>query len=261
MKERAYPMERSRTEDISGFQLKILALVTMTIDHIGAILLEQNPHYSEASVQYLDFVFRAIGRLAFPLFCFFIVEGFHYTRNRKKYAIRLLIFAMVSEIPFDMAFNGRILEGRDNNVGFTLLTGMLSIWILDTFIKRIYRKYSDRFHRWLLTGLAIGVVLLVVYILENHMIRSDYGAAGVFAIVFLYLFMNYKMRGFTIAVIWLGLTCGMIEFISLLDLLPLYFYHGRQGRKMKYLFYIFYPVHLLILAGIGYALGWIHFGV
>ena len=252
-------MERSRTGDISGFQLKILALVTMAIDHIGAVLLEQNPHYAEASVQYLDFVFRTIGRLAFPLFCFFIVEGFHYTRNRKKYAIRLLVFALVSEIPFDMAFNGRILEGKYNNVGFTLLIGMLSIWVLDTFLGRIRQKYGDRFQGKLLEGLTIGAVLVVVYLLEYFLIKSDYGAAGVFAIIFLYLFSDRKMLGFAITVVWLGLTCGIIEFISICDLLPLHFYQGRQGRKMKYLFYIFYPVHLLILAGIGHALGYVNF--
>ncbi|MDD6350778.1 MAG: TraX family protein [Lachnospiraceae bacterium] len=254
-------MERSRTGDISGFQLKLLALVTMAIDHIGAVLVEQSPYYTEPSYGSLDSVLRTIGRLAFPLFCFFIVEGFHYTRNRKKYAIRLLIFALVSEIPFDMAFNGSILEGNYNNVGFTLLTGMLSIWVLDTLLNRIRAKYEDRMQGRLYEGLTIGAVLVVVYLLEYFLIKSDYGAAGVFAIIFLYLFSDRKMLGFAITVVWLGLTCGIIEFAALADLLPLHYYQGRQGRKMKYLFYIFYPVHLLILAGIGHALGWVNFTV
>lgn len=255
-----------KIDGISAFQLKLLALITMALDHIGAVILEHSPYLTDftlfaspgnSTVGKIDVLCRGIGRLAFPLFCFLLVEGFHYTKNRMKYAIRLLIFALVSEIPFDMAFNGKYLEWGYNNVGFTLLLGFLSIWILDMVEEKARRKYGDdrRIYAWF--ACAIVLVLLMDYVLEKNLVRSDYGVAGVLAILILYLMPGQKMFGYLFCVLWLGLTCGMLEFVALINLIPLYFYHGRQGRKMKYLFYIFYPAHLLILAGIGHGLGWI----
>ncbi|MGN0240395.1 MAG: TraX family protein, partial [Candidatus Weimeria sp.] len=84
---------------------------------------------------------------------------------------------------------------------------------------------------------------------------SDYGAAGVVTIIIMYLMYKNRLFGFAIAVIWLGFTCGSTELIAAVDLVPLYFYHGRQGRKMKYFFYVFYPAHLLILSLIAKAAG------
>lgn len=240
----------SRSRDISGFYLKIIAIVTMAIDHIGAVIIEGvMQEHDTPALTVSDAVFRCIGRLAFPLFCFFIVEGFHYTRSRSKYAIRLLIFALASEIPFDLAFNGRILERYDNNVGFTLLLGMLSIWALDFLRERIRQKEVSEEKGNLLFAISIFLVILIVIIAEKF-IASDYGSFGVIAIIILYLMKDHKLIGFSLAVIWLGFTCGNIEFFAIADLLPLYYYHGRQGRKLKYLFYIFYPAHLLALAAI-----------
>ncbi len=142
---------------ITGSTLKIIAIVTMFIDHVGAALFE---HYqykflanfgadyckaaisakipwlwadwmgNEAVVQSIDMILRAIGRIAFPIFCFLLVEGFLHTRNVKKYLIRLLIFAFVSDVPFDLAFFGEI-GLNHQNVFFTLFFGVFALACMD----------------------------------------------------------------------------------------------------------------------------------
>ncbi|MDD6380486.1 MAG: TraX family protein, partial [Lachnospiraceae bacterium] len=189
---------------------------------------------------------RGIGRLAFPLFCFFIVEGFQYTHDRRRYAVRLGIFAVISEVPFDLAFNGGPFYIYDNNVMWTLLLGLLAIWALDSLFKKIREKFSGS-AATVLDIVSIAAVVLAVDLIEDYALNSDYGASGVVAIIIMYLLGTHKLIGFALAVIWLGFTCGHSEWYALADLLPLYFYHGRQGRKMKYFFYIFYPAHLLVI--------------
>lgn len=209
----------------------------MLIDHIGAVIVENS---TSQTLWDVDGVLRGIGRLAFPLFCFFIVEGFHYTHDWKKYAVRLAAFAVISEIPFNLAFNGTLLYPDYNNVMWTLLLGLLAI-----------RGVRER-QKPLYNIVAIAVVILAVVVLEQYVVKSDYGAAGVIAILIMYLAGRYRLVGFALAVFWLGFTCGHTEWLAFIDLLPLYFYHGRQGHRMKYFFYIFYPAHLLILTAIAH---------
>ena len=250
--------ERDMTEKkgISGFTLKMIAVVTMLIDHIGAVLVESMvSKYNSYVLWNVDMVLRGIGRLAFPLFCFFIVEGFHYTHDRKKYAIRLGIFAIISEVPFDLAFDKTFFAPYDNSVMITLLLGLLAIWSLDTLFKKSAEKFRDsRVKQNLCDIVSIAVVTAAVVLIEE-LASSDYGAAGVVAIIIIYLLGRHKLIGLGLAVIWLGLTCGHTEFYALVDLIPLYFYHGRQGHRMKYFFYVFYPAHLLVLSFIARGLG------
>lgn len=240
-------MDMCEKRDISGFTLKMIAIITMAIDHIGAIIVENMAAQKQAQALWtLDSWLRGIGRLAFPLFCFFIVEGFHYTHDRRRYAVRLGIFAVISEVPFDLAFNGGPFNIYDNNVMWTLLLGLLSIWALNTFFRKIREKFSGA-PAMGLEILSIAAVTLVADLIEEFILNSDYGIGGVVAIIIMYLLGTHKLIGFALAVIWLGLACGHSEWYALADLVPLYFYHGRQGRKMKYFFYIFYPAHLLII--------------
>ena len=124
--------------------LKWIALITMFIDHIGAIILEKGAisAYNQGlptALSYdvslllskMDFFIRQIGRISFPIFCFLLVEGFYHTSNRKKYALRLFLFACISEIPFDLCFRGKILEFSYQNVMFTLLIGFLTMWAIE----------------------------------------------------------------------------------------------------------------------------------
>ena len=243
--------------DVSGFTLKMIAVVTMLIDHIGAAILEGGlaGKYNSNTLWMIDQVLRDIGRLAFPLFCFFIVEGFHYTHDRKKYALRLGIFAVISEVPFDMAFDHSFFAPSDNSVMITLLLGLISIWVIDILLKKSAARFSsDIRKRRICDALSVIAVIVCVYIIEEWA-SSDYGAAGVITIIIMYLMYDKRQLGFALAIIWLGFTCGRTELIAAVDLIPLYFYHGRQGRKMKYFFYAFYPAHLLVLSLIAKAAG------
>lgn len=118
---------------ISGSTLKLIAIFTMLIDHIAATVILQMINNGIGGQTLIDiyWVMRSIGRMAFPVFCFLLVEGFKYTHSREKYAARMFIFALISEIPFDLAINNTVLEFKSNNVFFTLLLGLLAITVLD----------------------------------------------------------------------------------------------------------------------------------
>lgn len=122
---------------LSGSTLKLIAIITMLIDHIGAAVIARLLIAGQGSemLYKIYYAMRAVGRVAFPIFCFLLVEGFFYTGSRKKYALRLFGFALLSEIPFDLAFSGKILEFGYQNVFFTLLIGLLTIMLFDAVVK------------------------------------------------------------------------------------------------------------------------------
>ena len=189
-------MQAEKTEvirtGITGSTLKIIAMITMLIDHIGATivlqLVQRNSDNFDAfgnvrmtGMVILYYVLRGIGRLAFPIFIFLLLEGFQYTHNRFLYIGRLLLFAIISEIPFDLAVNlstnsilkGHVLEFTSQNVFFTLAIGMIVLTVLeglrvlqiDTILKTI-----------LIVGVtALGAALA-------YALHTDYGAIGVLAI-------------------------------------------------------------------------------
>ncbi|MCI6203928.1 MAG: conjugal transfer protein TraX [Lachnospiraceae bacterium] len=247
---------------ISGYWLKMIAVITMLIDHSAATILErilvQMPSWAPATVDNweqwyrLDLLLRGIGRMAFPIYCFLLVEGFHYTHSRRKYAARLFVFALISEVPFDMALNQSVLEFSYNNVFFTLFLGLLVIMAADWVMERFS---SDN-----LTS-EIGRITLLVVIgmvgcaLASYVISCDYGASGVIAIYIMYLLRSKQELGFALAVVSLGVFSGELELLALLMLIPLHFYNGTRGKQHKYFFYAFYPLHLLLLALIAWGLG------
>ena len=104
---------------LNSFQLKCIAVITMIIDHTGAVLFPG------------ELVFRYIGRISFPIFCFLLVEGFFHTRDMRKYMLRLGVFAVLSEIPYDLAFRGTMLEFSHQNVFFSLLIGVMMMYALE----------------------------------------------------------------------------------------------------------------------------------
>ena len=247
---------------ISGYWLKMIAVITMLIDHSAATILErilvQMPSWAPATVDNweqwyrLDLLLRGIGRMAFPIYCFLLVEGFHYTHSRRKYAARLFVFALISEVPFDMALNQSVLEFSYNNVFFTLFLGLLVIMAADWVMERFS---SDN-----LTS-EIGRITLLVVIgmvgcaLASYVISCDYGASGVIAIYIMYLLRSKRELGFALAVVSLGVFSGELELLALLMLIPLHFYNGTRGKQHKYFFYAFYLLHLLLLALIAWGLG------
>lgn len=136
---------------LSGSALKWIAVITMFIDHIGAVILEKGvilaynrqlpsalSYDTSLFLSQIDRIFRQIGRISFPIFCFLLVEGFFHTSNRLRYALRLALFAFLSEIPFDLAFRGCILEFSYQNVIFTLLFGFLTMWAMEKVREKNY---------------------------------------------------------------------------------------------------------------------------
>jgi hypothetical protein len=224
---------------LSGSTLKLIAIVTMLIDHTAAVLvasLIRSQRLNSPEIYDIYTIMRDIGRIAFPIFCFFIVEGFHYTRNAWKYAARLALFALISEIPFDLALNNRFLEFSYQNVFFTLLVGLLTIQC----ISLLRKKMGTTALSWI-----VVCAVALVGMLAADLLRTDYGSRGVLCIVVFYAFRSSRL--------W-QVVFGNIAYVLLLQepfaalaFAPIAAYNGKRGWKLKYLFYFFYPVHLLIL--------------
>lgn len=231
---------------IKGSTLKWIAIITMLIDHTGATLVygmvtTASAHdYQFWNVLY--WIMRAIGRLAFPIFCYLLVEGVKHTSNPTKYALRLLAFAFISDMPFDYAFFGGWIVWDHQNVFFTLFIGFVAI------------QCGRYLEEWC-TNSALKYLLVAVstlaFMVGADFLHTDYGSMGVLTIVLIYYFPSIlpdkrKGFGFLFALIPLILT-NPTEVPALLDALVIRKYDGTRGRQMKYFFYLFYPVHLLIL--------------
>ena len=240
------PEEKKR--GISGSTLKIIAVITMLIDHIGAALvwrvyLTNYPGLSNEGLRSLYIfyiVLREIGRIAFPIYCYLLVEGFARTRNPWKYALRLGVFAFLSEIPFDMAFSSEVLEFGYQNVFFTLLCGLLAMIASDGISRRLSGKCSEKLRGYV--EIAITCLCAALMAAVAGFLRTDYGAKGVACIMILYLTRKKKVMQLTA-----GALAFCWELTAPLAFIPIAFYNGKRGLRMKYFFYIFYPAHLLIL--------------
>lgn len=222
---------------INSAQLKIIAMISMLIDHTGAFILLP---WLRAGNGYADFenwdiiytVLRSVGRLAFPLFCFLIVEGFIHTSDVKKYMTRLGIAALVSEIPFDLARSGTFFDFSGQNVMFTLLSGLIAIWCIKHIRHPLLR----------LAGVAMSLVGVIF-------LDTDYSYLGVAVIIILYILRDFRfLQSVFGALSFIGSTFAMPAFIIT------YFYNGDKGRLNSKIFYWFYPVHLLIYALIAHLL-------
>ncbi len=247
---------------ISGSTLKWIAIITMLIDHIGASILTKQLLYMNMNPQvfggvttefieqfnnlyFIMRVTRKIGRLAFPIFCFLLVEGFLRTKNLKKYILRMSLFALITEVPFDLIFAAKPVYWGYQNVMITLLIGLLTMWgckVLVGLVFKVMEKTENR-KKWLLPLIfaIYGVcTLLGAWIAE--FIKCDYGAKGVIPIMVIYFLRFYKpaqMIGGAVSFYW--------ELPAPASFLAVWLYNGERGMKMKYFFYLFYPVHLLIL--------------
>lgn len=235
---------------LTGSHLKWIAVITMLIDHIGAVLLEYGllPRVADSVLAgnsfdfvvadyhfwyYFNEVLRMIGRLAFPLFCFLLTEGFLHTGNFKKYAIRLGIFALISEVPFDLAVSGKFLDVHSQNVFFTLFIGLIVLRGLNYFETSLSPEMLPLRYIAALTG-----------ILTAQFLQTDYAGFGILLIFLLYEFRNSrKLQCLAGAVLTL-----FNSYTAWISFLFIWFYNGERGKQLpKYFFYGFYPVHLLIL--------------
>jgi hypothetical protein len=242
----------------------MIAVVTMLVDHSAATVLErllvQLPSWGPVDAanymiwQRFYLVCRIIGRMAFPIYCFLLVEGFHYTKSRGKYALRLFVFALISEVPFDLALQQSVFDMSYNNVFWTLLIGLLTIWAAEILSQKVMERVEDAARQNLWRS-VVRILVLIGGALLAELLSTDYGASGVFAIYIMYLFYEHRMAGFATMVVALAFLSSTIELAALLMLIPLHFYNGTRGKQCKYLFYAFYPVHLLALALLCYTLG------
>lgn len=205
---------------LDGTALKIIAAVSMLIDHIGDLFFPG------------VFWMRAVGRIAMPVFAFCVAEGCRYTKHRGKYLLRLFLFALISELPFDLAIFGKIYIGHQN-ILFTFFLAAAGIFLFEWDEQRPFR----------------GVLWLAMMALMPFMILSDY---TIFAVGTVYIFYFLKDRAFvlrqTAGVLFAAVTrtMGYYAFTGI-SLIPLLMYNGEKGKGMKYFFYIFYPGHLLLL--------------
>ena len=213
--------QRWSIQCLDSFQLKCIAIVSMALDHTGAVLYPS------------QIWLRCLGRIAFPIFCFLIVEGFFHTHDVRRYMGRLGVFALISEIPYDLAFRGVPLEYAHQNVFFTLLIGIGMMVLL------------ERNREW-----PVKAVIMLLAMWLAVLIRSDYNFRGVLLIFVFYIFHESRWLAVTSGGFWNFLYQGVIQKYGVLSVLPLALYNGERGRKMKYFFYIFYPAHLLLLYGI-----------
>ena len=250
---------------ISGFALKVIAIVSMFIDHTAVIILPEiiesaTNTYSKADIkvvglQFLFLFMRIVGRLAFPIFAFLLVEGFFHTGSRLRYAARLLVFAIISELPFDLAFHDSLFDMSYNNVFFTLFLGLIAIMILDYAIREMIVGDEDAKYDWGPLGIILGLLLVVVSmaglpIVAQMLVCCDYKAGGVLTILAFYCFRHRKFAASLFSTSILTMLCGMLEVFTVFDSFLIGLYDGTRGRKMKYFFYFFYPMHLLILVAI-----------
>ena len=224
----------------SGSGLKVLAMFAMLTDHIALHLLSQYEVFTKTLCQVLDqnitvvYLLRSVGRWAFPLYCFLLVEGFVHTRNRKKYGTNLLIFALVSEIPWNFVHTGEIWYDSQN-VFFTLFLGYLGLCIIEMCKDRLVPQIC-------------GLVLLF---LLAFCLGADYGYKGYALILCLYaLRQHIAIRTVVGASLLSSPLRGGLSFI------PMTMYNGQRGFIKgaigKYACYAFYPVHLLLIGIIKY---------
>ena len=237
----------SKNFELTAAVLHIIAMTLMLMDHLWATLLPAKEWLTCA------------GRVAFPIFAFMAVEGYFHTRSFKKYILRMLLFAVLSEIPFDLMYGGTWFYPVHQNVLWTFLLGLLGVWLMEQVRKK------GKIWMYLLVcvlvvpaGLVLGTLCMV-----------DYYGVGVLTVFVFYFLHGRKwwcFLGQLAALYWLNveLLGGLMypvqlfgmEFelcqqgLALLALIPIWLYRGRQGyhsKPFQYLCYAFYPVHMLLL--------------
>lgn len=220
---------------LSGTTLKWIAVISMLIDHTAEVLINHNAALTDPIWAQIYVLMRGIGRIAFPIYAFLLVEGFLHTRDVKKYLARMLTFAVVSEIPFDLAVFHTPFYWGYQNVFFALFLGLLAL-----AGENVVHQSSGMFAG---AGLWKQAFVLILCVGTAQLINCDYGAFGVFFIILLYM-TRYDKKTQTV----LGAISLIWELPGILAFIPIRLYNGTRGRcGNRYFFYAFYPVHLLAL--------------
>ncbi|MCR5796238.1 MAG: conjugal transfer protein TraX [Solobacterium sp.] len=216
---------KNRIQFLDGTVLKIIAMISMIFDHIGDAFFPEQTWM------------RIIGRIAMPVFAFCVAEGFAHTRDRKKYLLRMGIFALISEVPFDLFAKGDV-NLVHQNIMFTFLWAMLGL--------TCYEKITENKKS---AAKAAGIVLLLVFIIISAILRLDYNmtACGLVMIFYLLREKNMFLRTGAAALYHMVLRNVGIHWFGLLSFPFLLMYNGEKGKGLKWLFYVFYPGHMLAI--------------
>lgn len=224
-------MQKTRNFGLSNNALKIIAMVSMLIDHMGLIFFPQHQ------------IFRIIGRIAFPIFAYMIAEGAFYTRNRKKYLLMIAGLGIACQLVSTIS-TGSLYQ----NILITFSLSIAVIFSVDNFLKK---KNPSSF---LLTAFTVISVIFISYIapmiFEDYGFKVDYGIWGVLIPVFVYFSPTKTLKiFFTTLILAIRIfLVGELQLFALLAIPFLILYNGKRGKlNMKYLFYIFYPAHLAIM--------------
>lgn len=215
---------------MTSLGLKVIAVITMTIDHVGMVLFPD------------VLLYRIIGRIAFPIFAFLAAQSCRHTRNIRRYMVRLGLFALISELPFNLATSGRVLHPGGQNIFFTLLLGVMACWLYER-----------------LQGHPLAVLPPLALCLFGQLMGVDYGWYGVAIIFAFYLAGSSKLRvglsllTLTVVSQWPALLMVLeqprlavyaLQLWCVFAMVPLTFYNGKRGRGPKYFYYLYYPIHL-----------------
>lgn len=243
---------------LNSFSLKIIAIILMTIDHIGILL------YSTDSDKYLSTfqtiipenvytIMRIIGRLAFPIFCYMIAEGFVHTHNITKYTLRLFVFAILSQIPYSLGIEHTFCNIHSLNIFFTLTLGLLTITIIQKSINKVIETHNIIFFGY-------GVIAIFVSLFISDFFNMSYRQYGVLLILIFYFFrvpdseyshestiIKYTILQLVLILAITYMYQSNLQYYAPLALLLILFYNRKKGPSMKYVFYIYYPAHMLLL--------------
>ena len=276
-------MNQAKNMQLSWSQLKLIAYITMLIDHTAHVLLQNGimVTYPECSpyVKPVMILMRGIGRIAFPIFSFLLVEGLIHTRSRIRYMLRILLLAIISEPVFDYANNGVFYYADYQNVFITLLIAATTMCVL-SLIEQNNRLNKNIYVLYVLQGI---VVIVGCFLAE--FLKVDYGMSGIiiplimgvirrlkldsssaFAIYFVATIIARVIRNIVNAPtyilnpeMWyekyLMYTINNLQIFAILALIPIFMYDGTKGKPMpKAVYYLFYPVHMGILGLICYQL-------
>ena len=233
----------SKVQFLSGAWLKLIAILSMLIDHVNKALIYPNLVSNDGVLTTVSNIFDIIGRIAFPLFCFLLVEGFFKTRCRKKYLLNLLIFGVISEVPFDMFTTASFFNMDWNNVMFTLAFVLITIWIIDILKERMQKLPKTLWY-------FASFIIVIIMCIAAMYLSLDYEHHAILIGYFFYLFHDVPLLA-----IPFGYASMYTQPWALLGFGLTLTYNGKRGKQNKMLNYWFYPAHLLILGTLRLCLG------
>ena len=225
-------MERIKNiKGINGAQLKYIAFASMFIDHFNKAIITPFLTGTGPMVIFTT-IFDILGRIAFPIFAYMVVEGFFKTKSRWSYLRNLLIFAVISEIPYDMFQSAVFVNTWSQNILWGLALGLFTIMVIDKL-----KAYIKKRPLWVFVSLLI----VALSSLGSMLISSDYEYYAIIIIYLYYIFYDKRL-----VASGLGYLVIIKEIYAILGFATVLLYNGEKGKQNKIFNYLFYPVHLLI---------------